>query len=225
MLTADQTCSDSFGSSGTLASEQGEPCGVSGATSPGAHACLCISRDWPGFWSPAGEKALINSRVGSPVQSVGATTGPRVRLPGPGGGSEGRRLPAAPGRSAPAARGARWLLIRAQAEVFRKTQRLQSPLGRHCALRGDQESVAKSYSVGSRSPPWPSLGGSPVTRPPPTHYRSFFSQGRAVGRQRRRLTFRTTRSSAKWRGPAQGGGRFQVLSEIVVQGFPWRATT
>ena len=98
-------------------------------------------------------------------------------LPGPGGGSEGRRLPAAPGRSAPAARGAGWLLIRAQAEVFRKTQRLQSPLGRHCALRGDQESVAKSYSVGSRSPPWPSLGGSPVTRPPPTHYAFLFLPG------------------------------------------------
>lgn len=144
---------------------------------PGGPRLLVYLRDWPGFWSPAGEKALINSRVGSPVQSVGATTGPRVRLPCPGGGSEGRRLPAAPGRSAPAARGARWLLIRAQAEVFRKTQRLRSPLGRHCALRGDQESVAKSYSVGSRSPPWPSLGGSPVTRPPPAHYAFLFLPG------------------------------------------------
>ena len=160
VLTADQPCSDCFGSFGTLDSEQGEPCGVSGATSPGAHACLCISRDWPGFWSPAGEKALLTAVWGLPFRAWAPPGGRASAFPAPGaaprGGACGQR-PAAQPRLHREPAGC----LSELRPVFRKTQRLQSPLGRHCALRGDQESVAKSYSVGSRSPPCAFFAGKP----------------------------------------------------------------
>ena len=41
--TPDQHRSDYFGRFGALNSEQGQLCGVSGA-SPGVHACLCIHK-------------------------------------------------------------------------------------------------------------------------------------------------------------------------------------
>lgn len=213
VLTADQPCSDCFGSFGTLDSEQGEPCGVSGATSPGAHACLCISRDWPGFWSPAGEKALLTAVWGLPFRAWAPPGGRASAFPAPGaaprGGACGQR-PAAQPR-----------LHREPAGCLSERRPKSSGRRRGCrALSGDTVlSGVTRNPLRSRIPwglalhPAPSLRGSPVTRPPPAHYAFLFLPKEGCREaKRRRLTFRTTRSSAKWRGPAQGGGRFQVLS-------------
>lgn len=144
-------------------------------------SCLVprISRDWPRFLSPAGEKALINSRVDLPFRTGAPPRARASTFPTPGAIPRGGTWRQCPAAQPPAAQGALWLLTRAQAEVFWKAQRIwgcRALSSRHYAVQGDQGSVAKSYSVESRSPPCAFFGGKPtVTRQPPKHLCVLFS--------------------------------------------------
>lgn len=103
---------------------------------PGA-TLACVSPETGRDSGAQQEKGLINSRVGSPVQSVRAQPrGPRFRLPGPGGAAPRGGACGAPRRSAPAAPGARWLLIRAQAGLPESAEAAEPSREGHCALRG-----------------------------------------------------------------------------------------